>query len=56
MPERARMAVLCQRRASDWAEAIRDGLDPDIVRFVRDQAAAWQLLANSYAECPETAR
>lgn len=43
------MAALCQRRASRWADAIRDGLDPDIARFVRDQAAAWQLLATSYA-------
>jgi hypothetical protein len=46
---RARMAALCQRRASNWADAIRDGLDPDIARFVRDQATAWRLLANSYA-------
>jgi hypothetical protein len=53
---RARMADLCQRRASDWADAIRDGLDPDIARFVRDQATAWRFLANSYAGCPETAR
>jgi hypothetical protein len=52
----ARMAARCQRRASDWADAIRDGLDPDIARFVRDQAAAWRLLANSYDGCPETAR
>jgi hypothetical protein len=43
------MAALCQRRASLWADAIREGLDPDIARFVRDQAAAWQLLATSYA-------
>lgn len=52
---RARMAALCQRRTSDWADAIRDGLDPDIAHFVRDQAAAWRLLANSNAGCPETA-
>jgi hypothetical protein len=56
MPGRARMAPLCQRRAADWADALRDGLDPDIARFIRDQAAAWQLLADSYAGCPETAR
>jgi hypothetical protein len=43
------MAALCQRRAFRWADAIREGLDPDIARFVRDQAAAWQLLATSYA-------
>src|ERR1700677_1866151 len=29
--------------------AIREGLDPDIVRFARDQAAAWQLLSASQA-------
>ena len=52
---RAPMAALCQRRTSDWADAVRDGLDPDIAHFVRDQAAAWRLLANSYAGCPETA-
>jgi hypothetical protein len=43
------MAALCQRRALRWADAIREGLDPDIARFVRDQAAAWRLLASSYA-------
>jgi hypothetical protein len=43
------LAALCQRRASQWADAIREGLDPDIARFVRGQAAAWQLLATSYA-------
>ena len=43
-----RMAALCHRRASKWADAIREGLDPDIARFIRDQAAAWQLLATSY--------
>ncbi len=43
------LAALCRRRASRWADAIRDGLDPDIARFVRDQAAAWRLLAISYA-------
>jgi hypothetical protein len=43
------MAALCQRRASLWADSIRNGLDPDIARFVRDQATAWRLLANSYA-------
>jgi hypothetical protein len=42
------LAALCHRRASKWADAIREGLDPDIARFIRDQAAAWQLLANSY--------
>src|ERR1700677_904573 len=31
------------------ASAIREGLDPDIVRFARDQAAAWQLLSASQA-------
>jgi hypothetical protein len=41
------LAALCNRRASKWADAIREGLDPDIARFIRDQAAAWQLLANS---------
>ena len=55
MPGRAHMAALCRRRASDWADAIRDGLDPDIARFIRDQATAWRLLANTYAGCPETA-
>jgi hypothetical protein len=50
-----RLAALCQRRASKWADAIREGLDPDIARFIRDQAAAWQLLADSYSGCPETA-
>jgi hypothetical protein len=44
-----RLAALCHRRASKWAEAIREGLDHDIARFIRDQAAAWQLLAASYA-------
>ena len=43
------MAALCRRRASLWGDAIREGLDPDIARFFRDQAAAWQLLATSYA-------
>jgi hypothetical protein len=43
------LAALCRRRASLWGDAIREGLDPDIARFVRDQAAAWQLLATSYA-------
>jgi hypothetical protein len=43
------MAALCERRASLWADAIRNGLDPDIARFVRDQATAWRLLATSYA-------
>jgi hypothetical protein len=43
------MAALCQRRASLWADSIRNGLDPDIARFVRDQATAWRLLADSYA-------
>jgi hypothetical protein len=44
-----RLAALCHRRASKWADAIREGLDPDIACFIRDQAAAWQLLATSYA-------
>ena len=43
------LAARCYRRASDWADAIREGLDPDITRFARDQAAAWQLLSASYA-------
>ncbi len=48
-----RMAALCHRRASKWAEAIREGLDPDIARFIQDQAAAWQLVAASYARSAE---
>jgi hypothetical protein len=47
------LAALCQRRASQWAGALREGLDPDIARFVRDQAAAWRLLATS---CARSAR
>ncbi len=43
------MAALCQRRAARWADAIREGLDPDIARVIRDQAAAWRVLATSYA-------
>ncbi len=43
------MAALCRCRASRWADAMREGLDPDIARFIRDQAAAWRLLASSYA-------
>jgi len=43
------MAARCYRRASDWTDAIREGLDPDIARFARDQAGAWQLLSASYA-------
>jgi hypothetical protein len=43
------MAALCRRRASRWAEAIREGLDPDIASFVRSQAAAWEFLATCYA-------
>jgi hypothetical protein len=43
------MAALCLRRASQWAAAIREGLDPDIACFVRGQAAAWRLLATTYA-------
>jgi hypothetical protein len=43
------LAALCHRRASLWADAIRNGFDPDIARFVRDQAAAWHLLATNYA-------
>ena len=42
-----RLAAFCHRRAYKWADAIREGLDPDIARFIRDQAAAWQLLATS---------
>jgi hypothetical protein len=42
-----RMAALCLLRASKWADAIREGLDPDIARFIRDQAAAWRLMAAS---------
>jgi hypothetical protein len=45
----AEMAALCRRHASRWADAIREGLDPDIARFIRDQAAAWRLLATAYA-------
>jgi hypothetical protein len=44
-----RMAALCLRRASKWADALREGLDPDIACFIRDQAVAWQFLATSYA-------
>jgi hypothetical protein len=44
-----RMLVLCLRRASAWADAVREGLDPDIARFMRDQAVAWQFLATSFA-------
>jgi hypothetical protein len=47
--EEQELAALCQRRASRWGDAIRESLDPDIARFVRDQAAAWQLLATTYA-------
>jgi hypothetical protein len=43
------MAAACQRRAAQWADAIREGLDPDIAHFIRGQAAAWRLLADSYA-------
>jgi hypothetical protein len=43
------MAALCHRRASTWAEAIREGLVPYLARFIQDQAAAWQLVAASYA-------
>ena len=39
------MAALCHRRASKWADALREGLDPDIACFIRDQAVAWQFLA-----------
>jgi hypothetical protein len=28
------LAALCNRRASKWADAIREGLDPDIARFI----------------------
>jgi hypothetical protein len=48
-----RMAALCHRRASKWAEAIREGLDPDIARFIQDQAAAWRLVAANYARSAE---
>ena len=51
-----RLATLCHRRASKWVGAIREGLDPDIARFMQDQAAAWQLLADRYSGCAETAR
>jgi len=47
--EEREMAALCQRRAALWADAIRKGLDPDIARFIRDQAAAWRLLESAYA-------
>ena len=30
-----RLAALWHRRASKWADAIREGLDPDIARFIR---------------------
>jgi hypothetical protein len=45
----SQLAVACYRRASRWADAVREGLDPDIARFIRDQAAAWQLIANELA-------
>lgn len=45
------LAARCYHRAANWADAIRDGLDPDIARFACDQAAAWQLLSASYARC-----
>ena len=48
------MAALCQRRAALWADAIRNGLDPDIARFIRDQAAAWRLLASAYARSEDS--
>jgi hypothetical protein len=32
---------------SKWAGALREGLDPDIARFIQDQAAARRLLATS---------
>ena len=47
--EQGEMAALCQCRAARWAEGIRKGLDPDIARFMRDQATAWRLLATAYA-------
>jgi hypothetical protein len=43
------MAARCYSRAAQWADAIREGVDPDIARFARDQAVAWQLLSASYA-------
>jgi hypothetical protein len=50
-----RLTALCHRRASDWADAIREGLDPDIARFIRDQAAAWLLLAKTFAHSAQHA-
>jgi hypothetical protein len=47
--DESRLASACYRRASRWADAVREGLDPDIARFIRDQAAAWQLIANELA-------
>jgi hypothetical protein len=44
-----RMAALCLLRASKWAAAVRQGLDPDIARFIRDQVVAWQSMAASFA-------
>src|ERR1700678_995729 len=52
--EEQELAALCQRRASQWADAIREGLDADIARFIRDQAAAWRFLATSCARPRET--
>jgi hypothetical protein len=49
------LAALCHRRASLWADAIREGLDPDIARFVRGQAAAWRLVATSYTRSAKDA-
>jgi hypothetical protein len=48
------LAARCYRRASHWLGAIREGLDPDIARFARDQVAAWQLLSASYARSAAT--
>ena len=42
-------AARCYHRACHWADAIREGLDPDIARFAHDQVVAWQLLSASYA-------
>jgi hypothetical protein len=35
-----RLAYLCHHRASKSAEVLREGLDPDLARFIRDPAAA----------------
>jgi hypothetical protein len=43
------LALACYRRASRWVDAVREGLDTDIARFIRDLAMAWQLIANELA-------